>query len=343
MQKKFNFLKLFKFKADFVKNVNAKDVKIEDISNPEKPVTVLEYININLTKGTWKYPNSFADGRFKPLKLKVFGTKKYKWNFTFDIPVVKLFVKINMNFINYTYLSAEQKKNFTFLIDMFVSPDRKCSVDFQNEEKWKDNGGKINTFISCDSLSLEGHKRDVENPGNYLTMETESNVELHYYLLALIFGKAYNSHNEPFCGEPELSVSHSSRFKKQYRDYDISCKSDKKWKQMDSESSLECVGDMKWSGSYPECRPIKSCPIDKLLSDPNSNETIVSSLDGLYFYNESHYYAIEGSETHYVCMNPTTHIMVGKESRICSKDGLWSGAEPYCYGIEKILKFFSVF
>jgi hypothetical protein len=22
---------------------------------------------------------------------------------------------------------------------------------------------------------------------------------------------------------------------------------------------------------------------------------------------------------------------------------LWSGAEPYCYGIEKILKFFSVF
>jgi hypothetical protein len=42
-------------------------------------------------------------------------------------------------------------------------------------------------------------------------------------------------------------------------------------------------------------------------------------------------------------MNPTTHIMVGKESRICSKDGLWSGAEPYCYGIEKILKFFSVF
>jgi hypothetical protein len=290
---------------------------------------------MNLTEPIWKYPNSFANTRFKS-KIQVFGTKKYKWTFIFNATVVKLFVKINLNFVNYTQLSVEQKKNFSLSLNLSVSPDRKCSIDFQNEEKWRDNGGKINSFISCDSLSLEAHQRDIENPGNYLIMETETNVEMHYYLLAIVFGKAYGSLKDPFCGEPELSVSHSSRFIQQYRDYSISCKSDKSWKQNDFESRLKCIGDMKWSGSYPECLPIKYCPTDKLLSDTDSNQTIISSLDGLYFYNESNYYAIEGTEVHYGCQNPITDILVGKESRTCAKNGLWSSSQPYCYGMHEM-------
>jgi hypothetical protein len=61
---------------------------------------------------------------------------------------------------------------------MFVSSHRKCSIDFQDEEKWKENSTKINTFISCDSLLLETYKRDIRNSGNYLIMKTQTNTEV---------------------------------------------------------------------------------------------------------------------------------------------------------------------
>jgi hypothetical protein len=65
----------------------------------------------------------------------------------------------------------------------------------------------------------------------------------------------------------------------------------------------------------------------------NSLKDISSSLDGLYFYNESNYYAIEGTEVNYGCQNTITHILVSKESTTCTKNGLWSSSQPYCYGM----------
>jgi len=309
-----------------------KDIKVEDISIPETPVVKFEYKNLILKEPTWKHPHSFAAGR-SLYKMQLFGINRHRWTFKFDNPIVKLFVKINMNFINYTQLSVEQKQNFTLKLKIFVSPHRKCKIDFQNEEKWSDNGGKINTFISCDSISLEAHKQDIESPGDYMIMETQSNVELYHELLAILFGKSYGSLEEPFCGEPEVSVSQRSRIKQQNKDYSIECRSDKTWKRSKLDSNLKCVGDMKWSGSYPECVPLKQCPLDKLLNNPNSNETIISSLDDVYFYNESIYYAIEGTKVVYGCQNPMTNILVGKESRICLMNEVWTDSEPHCYGM----------
>jgi len=318
------------FSADLIRDVSLKDVKVEDISIPENPIQKFEFLNMTLSDKGWKYPNAFADSRFNhPLRL--FGTKRHKWTFKFNKATVKLFVKVNILFINYTQLSEEQKQNFTLELDLFVSPHRKCKIDFQNEEKWRNNGGKINTFISCDSISLEAHKQDIESPGDYMIMETKSNVELYHELLAIIFGIPYGSLEEPLCGEPEISASLRSRIKQQYRDYSIECRSDMTWKQFNFESGLTCVGDMKWTGSYPECLPLKPCPLDNLLKDSNSNEIKIRSLDDIHFYNKSTYYAIEGTKVVFGCQNTITDILVGTESRVCLKDGTWSNSVPHCY------------
>ncbi|HEY6437407.1 MAG TPA: CCP domain-containing protein [Ignavibacteriaceae bacterium] len=320
-----------------------KDVKVEDISNPDKPILKFEHLDMNITNTSWKYPNAFTSNRFKKARLRIIDTKRYKWSFRFTAPTVKLFVRINFNFINYTFLTPEQKQNFTFFISLFVSPERKCVLEEQSDDKWREHGRKTDCDFTCDSISTDAYKRDIENPGDYMVMETQASHPLHHELIAVFFGKVYGTLDEPLCGEPEVSVSHLSRFNQQYKDYIIDCKSEKTWLYVSKQNDaipettihgLKCKGDMIWNGSYPECIPLKPCPLDRLLIGPNSNQTVISSYDGLYFFNESIYYAHEGTQVHYGCVNPGLDILVGKETRVCFKNGSWSGAEPYCYGIK---------
>jgi len=227
---------------------------------------------------------------------------------------------------------------------MFVSPERKCVLDFQSDDKWRENGRLTDSLFTCDSNSFEAYNRDIKNPGDYMIMETQSSVDqnLPHDLIAVYFGKSYGTTEEPLCGEPEIAVSHLSKFNQQYKDYTVQCKSDKEWlyvsKQNDdlpetSIHALKCTRDMKWKGSYPECIPLKPCPLDKLLIGPNSNEILINSYDGLYFFNETQYYAYKGTEVHYGCVNPSSDL-IGKVIRTCLKNGSWSNAEPYCYGMD---------
>ncbi|CAG2170578.1 unnamed protein product [Oppiella nova] len=79
---------------------------------------------------------------------------------------------------------------------------------------------------------------------------------------------------------------------------------------------------MRWRGSYPDCVPLKPCPLEHLLVGAHSNQTVVTSMDGLYFYNESQYYAVDGTEVSYGCANPGAGILVGKGGRHCLKTGI---------------------
>jgi len=325
-----------------VDGVLMKDVKVEDISLPDKPKLAFEHFNITLSETDLKFAHSFISPRFQKTNLRIFDSKRYRWTLNFTTPLNKLFVKIDFSLVNYTLLTEEQTQKLKFNINLFVSPERKCVLDYQSDDKWRENVRETDSYFTCDSISLDAYKNNIKNPGDYMIMETQSSVDLPHELMAIYFGKSYGTPNEPLCGEPEVAVSHLLRSNQQYIYYIIDCKSEKTWlyvsKQNDvipgsSIHGFNCVADMKWNGSYPECIPLKSCPLDKMLIGPNSNQTVINSYDGLYFFNETQYYAYEGTEAHYGCPNPSSDILVGKENRICLKNGTWSGGEPHCYGM----------
>ena len=316
-----------------------KDSKMEDISDPNNPILVFEHKDMVITNTTWRYPNVFTSNRFKKARLRVFDTKKYKWTFRFTYPGVKLFVKLNFNFINYTLMSQEVRDNFQFNVTVDVSPYRKCHLTSQSDDKWRDNGRKTDSAFICDSISPEAHKLDIKNPSDYMIMETQASHDIPHDFIALFFGKSYGTEEEPLCGEPEISLSVSSRFNVQYKDYSISCKPDKynyisAKNDIIPETSLhgmKCGRDMIWYGSLALCTPKKPCSIDELSNETRTHKTAINSLEGLYFFNESQYYAIERTEVTYGCENSLLDIMVGKENRVCLKNGSWTGMEPYCY------------
>ena len=320
-----------------------KDSKMEDISDRNKPILKFEHLDMEITNTTWKYPNSFTSNRFKKARLRVFDSRPYRWSFKFTGPTVKLLARISFNFINYTLLTQEERDNFVFNISIYVSPHRKCVLKNQGDDKWRESGRKMDNDFICDSLSSEDFKKDNENPGDYLVMETQSSVDIPHDLIVVCFGKPYGTVEEPFCGDPESSISHHTRFNVQFKDYGISCKGDK-FKYVSKENDvtpgtylhgLKCREDMKWIGSYPECIPLKPCSIDKLMISSNSTQTVITSFDGLYFFNQTQYYAMEGTVVNYGCSNPSQDLLVGKESRHCLKSGIWSGTEPYCYSKSK--------
>lgn len=316
-----------------------KDSRLEDISDPKNPILKFEYLDMKLTNRSWKYPNAFTSYRFPKARLRVFDTNLYKWSFNFTAPTVKLFVRINFNFINFALLPQEVKDNFTFNCSMYVSPHRKCHLIHQIGDIWRDNGTKIEIDFICDSLSTKDHKKDIESPGDYMIMETQSSLNITHDLVAVFLGKSYGTEEEPICGEPAVGLSHVSRFNVQYKDYSIECKKDKyNYISMSNNvlpetalHGLKCGEDMRWQGSYPDCVPKKPCSLVNLQVGKGLNNTNINTFDGLYFFNDSNFYAVEGTEVNYGCLNPSTDILVGNEKRVCLKSGNWSGTEPHCY------------
>ncbi|CAG2170653.1 unnamed protein product [Oppiella nova] len=332
--------------GDFVSHTLMKDSKLEDISG-DRPVLVFEHLNMTITNTTWRYPNAFTSNRFKKARLRINDTNKYKWSFRFTAPTAKLFVRINFNFINYTFLSPQDKENFRFNISLEVSPYRSCRLNYQGGDKWREDGNKVESDFTCDTASVEDTRKDLADPGDYMLMETQASHQLDHELIAVFLGKSYGTDDEPLCGEPEIMSSQFSRFNVQYRDYSINCRKDN-YKYIStynpdlpntSVHSMKCQPDMRWKGSYPDCVPLKPCSLDNLLVGAHSNQTVITSMDGLYFFNESQYYAVDGTEVNYGCANPGSDILVGKESRHCLKTGVWSGNEPYCYDPNETTRF----
>jgi len=258
----------------------------------------------------------------------------------------KLFVKIDFSFVNYTLLTEEQTQKLKFNINLFVSPERKCVLDYlKNDTNWKENGVRFDHYFICDSNSFDAYKRDIENPGDYMIVETQLLADhyLPYDLVGIILYEAHGTKEEPLCGEPEVAISQLSRMKLQHREYVIECQTEKGWtnvskkKHIIPETSiygLKCVGDMKWNGSYPECIPLNPCPLNELLSGASSGHTIINSFNRLYFLNETEYYAYEGTEVEYICLK-SSNDFIGKRNMTCLKNGVWNGPMYNCYGMNK--------
>jgi len=320
-----------------------KDVKVEDISSPNEPKLVFEHLNITLSDTDLKFSHAFVGFRFKKAKLRVFERKRYRWTTKFTAPLNKLFLKVNFEFINYTLLTAEQRQRLRFDISLFVGPERKCVLDHRKDHLREENTRKFDHYFTCDRISFDSYKKDIENPGDYMIIETQLLADHYqpYDLVGIFFFEAYGTKEEPLCGEPEVAVSQVSRMNVRYKDYTIECQTEKGWTKVSKKNDiipetsihgLKCVADMQWNGSYPECIPLNPCPLDELLSSANSNHTVINSLDGLYFFNKTQFYAYEGTEVDYTCAKSSDDL-VGKQSTTCLKKGVWSNAMYICYGM----------
>lgn len=235
------------------------------------PRELWHHTDMNITSREWKYPNAFTSHRFKKARLRITDDHEYYWYFNFTKPVVKMFVKTNFNFINFTYLPESVKKAHIFDIKMEISPHRTCVLEYQNYNPWHETGNRIDSYFACEANSPEDLKLDSLDPPNYMFISTKSSHKLTHEFIALFFGKAYfNNDSEPLCGEPEVNSGQSSRPNVEYKDYIIDCASKDDWANVDQDNkftySIKCTGEMVWNGTKPDCVPLhnKVCPLDDI-------------------------------------------------------------------------------
>lgn len=337
-----------------MKQVQIQDALVEDTIRGSSSTAPPLYniTNMTMVPGEWKMPNSFTYLR-SATRFFLNSTATFRWSLKLNQSLVKQFVRININIVNYTYLSPEDKQLLVLNISLDVGPNRVCALQKQTYEFWEYVGRRTDSMFVCDTPTEQAYWNDARHPLATMVFTTHVNLNVTYELIALLLGKAYGTWEEPLCGEPEASESMLLRPVRQFSNYTAQCNGNEDFveKKVDSLTngtlfpssySIQCGRDMKWTGEYPVCLPKKVCPLNELVrekvkdgmeeSEDDSDKVLVHALEGVYFVDDQEYYAVNGSVAIYSCTNSSTDIMVGKGSRHCDGDGgLWSGSRPVCY------------
>lgn len=334
--------------GNFVHNVQLMEAKVLDMSFG-LPIEKFHYHNISLKNTNWKYPNSFTSNGYREHRLIATSDHEYMWKLKFTRSAIKLFVKVNFNFINFTILDSTIRNNFSFYIDVEISPYRTCNLEYQSNNPWQENGNRIDSYFTCEAHSYTDLIKDVNSASDYMIMRTKSSHNIPYELVELFFGHVYGNETEPICGEPETDYGQSYRANQEYRNYIVECLNGI-WKDVTPGPlkrfvyHQQCIGDMIWNGTRPKCIPIRHCPIQKMLSDNHRNQEMEKNqtnpmdknpliIDAiLNYYNHidnQTIYAIVGTEIIYTCPS-VDYILIGKDTRTCKRDMTWSGTEPIC-------------
>ena len=88
---------------------------------------------------------------------------------------------------------------------------------------------------------------------------------------------------------------------------------------------------MRWKGSYPECIPKTYCQTEEEeKNEINPNYNIIR-FENVYYFNESKWYAIDGTTVTYQCSEPQTQVLLGDAIHVC-RNGEWVGTSPNCLG-----------
>ena len=147
---------------------------------------------------------------------------------------------------------------------------------------------------------------------------------------------ANNNIKEPVCGTPEVPTGLFTKVINHNTKYVYECAQEFRLVDLASSDAvigydLVCSTDMKWKGTLPQCLPEKTC---KKFELTEKHLTEVYLYERVYYYNESDWFAIEGTKAHFRCKDET-QISVGKETRVCGKDGQWSDSLPNCLDTDK--------
>ncbi|CAG2110084.1 unnamed protein product [Medioppia subpectinata] len=97
----------------------------------------------------------------------------------------------------------------------------------------------------------------------------------------------------------------------------------------------QCAYDMRWKGTYPSCVPKTVCPIPEGEDNQINPEFTTVRFNDVFYFNQTKWYAIDGTTVHYQCNSPQTEVLLGDAIHVC-KDGQWIGTQPNCFDLSDL-------
>ena len=130
-------------------------------------------------------------------------------------------------------------------------------------------------------------------------IQTSTQTPITIDLVRFAVGEVYGGTTDPGCGLPEIPIGLEATPKIGYQLFEVFCETDFVNTTSVWRTQLNCTSDGFWSGSYPKCKPRKSC------ADTNSfkinQKILIQSIENVFYYNKSFWYAINGSILNYRC------------------------------------------
>ncbi|XP_054165096.1 uncharacterized protein LOC128962718 [Oppia nitens] len=318
------------------KAFNDKDVVIAKVYNKETNKLIHEYNTTALLPWT-KFGNSFIAERYNQ-PLRAYGANNYRIELYLESKAMIQLVRISLSVVNRLVDNRIKSAKWN-ITNVRVSPYRNCLLDSHTSvSPWAFNSTRFDFWFSCESPNTESFEKEITDKSNLVVIETKSDDILAMDLATFILAEQYTNDGnprEPVCGLPEIPIDMNAHVINHHARYALKCAPG--FTPMDGTGSngethaIFCDRDMKWTGSLPECMPQKTCQKFEL---SEKHLTEVYLYDRVYYSNDSLWFAIEGTKAHFRCKNEI-QIFIGKDVRVCGKDGQWSDSMPTCLDTEK--------
>ncbi|XP_054154301.1 uncharacterized protein LOC128952867 [Oppia nitens] len=349
-------------------------VKVEDISSSTSAPVVLFDENVTLS-ANYKFANSFLSSRcetkfiVQPLPsasppITAAADRPIRWTLGFEQPLAELpFFRINFHLLNVSVTEALAIDFNVLNVSVGVGGSqsrRTCRHVFKPDQKklWR-RGTKVELNFECQTNSpMAMVDMDIMNMGpKQIVLVTSASPSVSYKLIMILLGQSYSykvnddddedKNGQQFiCGEPEQRLGQMVRPLTMNINYSIDCNNNWDYVSKDNPDLPDttihkryCSTDMRWKGTYPECIPRTVCPVHDLLVLNNNNMNPVYKIvrfDDVYYYNNTQWYAIEGTTVSYQCSSRLTQVLLGDSRHVCGKNGQWIGSEPNCFDLSAL-------
>jgi hypothetical protein len=270
------------------------------------------------------FPTSFYDSRGTAVTIKE-AHKPHKWYFNFSNPMSFDFFLLNIRIpesipdtsSTISQIDAIRVKS----VHIINEPHRNCTIDFST----LDRSSKIFWFWCTVNDSITS-----DEPVSISLITSAAQPIAILGLHQIYFTKLQ------YCGQPQVPLlakhaSDNEEFKQIQCDPKVAI--DANENQLSSEISFKdvdrfhsCVDDEHWAGS-PKCLPKMFCQL-------NYNELTeeISSVENAYIFNETKWYAIEGTVVEYKCK--TGFNLLTNSKRTCLQNSRWDQNDSICFDLK---------
>jgi hypothetical protein len=291
-------------------------VKITDNNSGE---VVFEGETSNYT--ALDFPASFYNGRGTALTIKE-AHKPHKWYFNFSNPMSFDFFLLNVRIpesVPHTSSTISQIDAIRVKsVHVINEPHRNCTIDFSTLNK----SSKIFWFW-CTVNDSKTSDEPVSISFITSAAQTIAILGLHQVYFTKL----------QYCGQPPVPlltkyVSDNEESEQIKCDPKVAINANEN--QLNSFKDVDrfhsCIDNQYWAGN-PKCLPKMFCQL-------NYNELTeeISSVQNAYTFNETKWYAIEGTVVEYKCK--TGFDLVTNSKRTCLHNSTWDQNDSICYDLK---------
>jgi hypothetical protein len=270
------------------------------------------------------FPASFYNSRGTAVTIKE-AHKPHKWYFNFSNPMSFDFFLLNIRIPKSIPLTSSAINQIDAIrvksVHIINEPHRNCTIDFST----LDRSSKIFWFWCTVNDSITS-----DEPISISLITSAAQPITILGLHQIYFTKLQ------YCGQPQVPllakhVSDNEEFKQIQCDPKVAI--DANENQLSSKIVFKdfdrfhsCVDDEYWAGN-PKCLPKMFCHL-------NYNELTeeISSVENAYIFNETKWYAIEGTVVEYKCK--TGFNLVTNSKRTCLQNSRWDQNDSTCFDLK---------